>query len=226
MLQNSGLKKNDFRHEIRVPLQKLQYVEFNEWLRKSGLYLQKQFADRQIHSVYLDTAFLDDYQDNVSGMSNRGKTRFRWYNDDPSKMVLELKNKRGRLANKLIIPLDNPAAAFPFTRTASNDILKGHQRSRALTRELCLFPCLHVQYERAYYEIAPNIRMTMDTDIHYQKLFPIQTDYMRRSTVDVVVEFKYAIEDVKRATQLLSGMPGRVFRHSKYVVGVDTVCDL
>ena len=145
MLQNSDLKKNDFRHEIKVPLQKSQYVDFNEWLRQSGLSLQKTFADRQIHSVYLDTAFLDDYQDNVSGMSNRGKTRFRWYNDARSEMVLELKNKRGRLANKLVIPLDNPAAAFPFDRTVSNNILKGHQRSRALTRELCLFPCLHVE---------------------------------------------------------------------------------
>ena len=226
MSQNSGLQINDFRHEIKVPLQRLQYVDFSEWLMQSGLVLQKTFADRRIHSVYLDTAFLDDYQDNVSGMSKRGKIRFRWYNDERSKIVLELKNKRGRLANKLVIPLDNPTEAYPFDRTVSNGLLGCHRRSRALTREHCLFPCLHVQYERAYYEIAPNIRMTLDTDIHYQKLFPIQTHSMRRSNVDVVAEFKYAIEDAKRAAQLLSGMPGRVFRHSKYVVGVDTVCDL
>jgi hypothetical protein len=224
--QNSNLQLNEFRHELKVPFQQLQFFEFNEWLQHSGLYPRKQFPDRQVHSVYLDTASLNDYQDNVSGMSRRGKLRIRWYNDDLSSIVLELKNKRGRLANKLVITLDNPSGEAPFERDIANRILRSNERSRAVARQYSLFPSLHVQYERAYYEIAPGIRMTLDRHIRNQKLYPVKAHYMMKSVVDVVVEFKYPASEAKKAAQLLSGMPGRVFRHSKYVVGVDTVCDL
>lgn len=217
---------NDFRHELKVPFQQSQYVRFNEWLKQSGLHPRKQYPDRQIHSVYLDSADLDDYQDNVSGVSRRGKVRMRWYNDDRAGMVLELKNKRGRLANKLVIPLDNPAGEAPFDRATANRILHTNERSRAVAREHCLFPSLHVHYERAYYEIAPGIRMTLDRHIRYQKLYPVTARHVAKSVVDVVVEFKYPREQAAKAARLLAGMPGRVFRHSKYVVGVDTVCDL
>lgn len=226
MLQDSNSQLNDFRHELKVPFQQLQFADFNEWLQQSGLHARKQFPDRKIHSVYLDSASLDDYQDNVSGVSQRGKVRFRWYNEDRSNIVLELKNKRGRLASKLVIKLENPADEMPLDRGIANRLLRTNQRSRALVREYCLFPSLHVQYERAYYEIAPGIRMTVDRHIRYQRLYPVKAEYMPKSVVDVVVEFKYPTSEAKRAAHLLSGMPGRVFRHSKYVVGVDTVCDL
>jgi len=39
-----------------------------------------------------------------------------------------------------------------------------------------------------------------------------------------VVEFKTPVSLQPEMTQLLSGMPARVFRHSKYVVGMDVVC--
>lgn len=220
------MKKSDFRHEMKIPFQLTEYLEFSEWLNNSGLAPRKQFPDREIHSVYLDTADLDDYQDNIAGISKRGKTRLRWYNDERKKMVLELKNKQGRLANKLVIQLENSLAEWPFDRAVCNRLLRSHARSRAISRELCLFPCLHVQYQRAYYEIATGIRMTCDTDIFYQRLYPVRTEYVKRSVVDVVIEFKYAPEDSKEVRRLLSGMPGRVFRHSKYVVGIDTVCEL
>jgi SPX domain protein involved in polyphosphate accumulation len=224
--RDNNFQLNDFRHELKVPFQRLQYVEFNEWLQQSGLYPRKQFPDRQIHSVYLDSAALDDYQDNVSGISRRGKVRLRWYNDDRSNMVLELKNKRGRLANKLVIPLDNPAGETPFDRDSVNRLLRTNERSWSVVREYSVFPSLHAQYERSYYEIAPRIRMTLDRHIRYQKLYPVKAHHIAKSVVDVVVEFKYPTSEARRASQLLAGMPGRVFRHSKYVVGVDTVCDL
>lgn len=226
MPQRSNSHLNDFRHELKVPFQRLQYEEFESWLRRSGLRLNKQFPDRQIHSVYLDTSALDDYQDNVAGISRRGKLRFRWYNDATQDMVLEFKNKRGRLANKLVVALTNPSGEVPFERAIADRLLRSNARSMAVARQCHVFPSLHVQYQRAYYEIAPGIRMTLDRRIRYQKLYPIKSHSTTASIVEVVVELKYPTSEAKRAARLLTGMPGRVFRHSKYVIGVDTVCDL
>jgi SPX domain protein involved in polyphosphate accumulation len=224
--QSSNWRVNDFRHELKVPFEHMQFIEFQSWLQQSGLHPKKQFPDRKVHSVYLDTAMLDDYQDNVSGMSQRGKLRLRWYNDATEKVVLELKNKRGRLANKLVIELQNPCGDIPFERRISDRLLRSTEKSREIAKQHNLFPSLHVQYERAYFEIAPGIRMTLDKRIRYQKLYPLKTQSTTASAVEVVVEFKYPISEAAKAARLLTGMPGRIFRHSKYVIGVDTVCDL
>ena len=226
MPQSNSLQLNDFRYELKVPFQHAQFTEFESWLQRAGLHPVKQFADRSIHSVYLDTSDLDDYQDNVSGISQRGKLRIRWYNDATDKMVLELKNKRGKLANKLIIQLENPAGELPFDRSVSNRLLRSNERSLSIAKQYNLFPSLHVEYQRAYYELSAGIRMTIDRQMRYQKLYPIHSARATASVVDIVVEFKYPLGKQKKAAELLAGMPGRVFRHSKYVIGVDTVCDL
>ena len=226
MSQNGSSHLNDYRHELKIPLQRGQLAEFESWLRSSGLRLQEQFPDRQIHSVYLDTAALDDYQDNVAGISRRGKVRMRWYNDATKDMVLELKNKRGRLANKLVVNLSNPKGETPFDRRITERLLRSTERSSTLARQLHLFPSLYVHYYRSYYEIAPNIRMTLDRQIRYRKLYPVISQAITASVVETVVEFKYPASEAKKVSQLLQGMPARVFRHSKYVVGIDTVCNL
>lgn len=226
MLNNNAPQINDFRFELKVPYQTREYAEFDSWIRGAGLHPIKQYADRDIHSVYLDTSDLDDYQDNVSGMSKRGKIRLRWYNDDTQNTVLELKNKRGKLANKLIVRLENPGGDYPFDRATCDRLLRSADRSHSLALQCHLFPSLHVHYQRAYYELSPGIRMTVDRNIRYQKLYPILSSAVTPSLVDIVIEFKYPQTEARRASELLQGMPGRVFRHSKYVIGVDTVCDL
>ena len=42
----------------------------------------KQYPDRVINSIYMDTVNYDFAKDNISGISNRKKIRFRWYNQD------------------------------------------------------------------------------------------------------------------------------------------------
>lgn len=57
------------RYEIKVPLQRFQFFEFERYLRCSGLFLREAFPPRQVQSVYLDSTSFDDYHDNVSGIS-------------------------------------------------------------------------------------------------------------------------------------------------------------
>jgi SPX domain protein involved in polyphosphate accumulation len=217
---------NPWRYELKLPLQRNQYAELDAWLLHSGVHRESTYPSRTVHSVYLDTAELDDYQDNVAGISKRGKIRLRWYDDSREGIVLELKNKRGRMANKLVVPLQNPKALEPLERHVVNQLLRSAERSSAFTRQCNLFPSLHVCYQREYYQIGAEIRMTVDRDIRYQRLYPIRSARLANSVVDRVVEIKFPPHRLRDASRLLEGMPARVFRHSKYVIGVDSVCDL
>jgi len=53
----------------------------------------KIFPDRYISSLYLDTINFDFAKNNISGISDRKKIRFRWYNNNISEINMEEKNK-------------------------------------------------------------------------------------------------------------------------------------
>jgi hypothetical protein len=217
---------NPYRFELKVPLEGREYELFYHWLRQAGLATSPVYPDRRVNSVYLDSADLGDYQDNVAGISRRGKLRLRWYDQRLQDMVLEFKNKRGRLANKLVVPLENSGQLEPVDRHGVARLLRSHDRGAALLRQGLLFPSLRVSYSRSYFELSPGIRMTVDRDIRYQRLYPMRGAALSRSPVPWVIEIKHPPELRERASRLLEGIPGRVFRHSKYVIGVDSVCDL
>ena len=55
---------------------------------------KKYYFPRQINSLYLDTLNYDYAKDNINGVNERKKIRFRWYNDDYENIFLEEKKKR------------------------------------------------------------------------------------------------------------------------------------
>ncbi|MFT5483242.1 MAG: SPX domain protein involved in polyphosphate accumulation [Halieaceae bacterium] len=226
MSASNNSKTTPWRCELKIPLQYRQYVNFDRWLVDNGIRRDKPYADRVVHSVYLDSADFDDYLDNVSGISARGKIRLRWYNDAVDGLVVELKNKRGKLSQKELIQLQNCTGRAPLDSSDVRLALRSHPRSAQLARQLALFPTLHARYSRSYYEISSGIRMTVDSDICYQRLYPMASRHLAHSAVDRVIEIKYSQSRQADVASILQGMPARIFRHSKYVIGVDSVCDL
>ena len=61
---------------------------------------KKFYFPRQINSLYLDTLNYDYAKDNINGVNERKKIRFRWYNDDYENIFLEEKKKRSFLVSK------------------------------------------------------------------------------------------------------------------------------
>ena len=61
---------------------------------------KKYYFPRQINSLYLDTLNYDYAKDNINGVNERKKIRFRWYNDDYENIFLEEKKKRSFLVSK------------------------------------------------------------------------------------------------------------------------------
>ena len=224
-LSNSDISHDvlsEFRYETKIPLEKGQYIELQAWLLGALYKPRETFPRRAIHSVYCDDVNLNNYFENVSGISDREKVRLRWYNDDLEKIALERKLKTNKLNRKDIVRLKNPSGARPDTIPAvlalfaENDIEHQFDMDR-------MKPIIEIGYDRDYFELAPGIRLTLDTNITTRRLNPAPSEWKTRSPVFAVMEIKYPPALASIAKDSMKGIPFRIFRHSKYVIGVDSV---
>ncbi len=215
-------QNEEYRYEIKIPLQMDQFVEFESSLKGLCLYPKKVYQDRTIHSIYLDTPLFKSYNDNVSGAGNRVKIRFRYYDNDIKNVRLEYKIKNNKASTKKVIDIKNEDGLDLTVADNIKEIV--HQNSKISKDICCHYPVLEVGYKRSYFEISKDIRMTIDRDIKYRKLYPQKNSFFVSSPVYSVIEFKYPLSKQSELKKLLYNLPFRIFRHSKYVIGVDTVC--
>ena len=223
MPDSGDLSSNRFRHETKLPLQCEQYQELRPALIRLGLYPRRTHADRRVHPIYLDTPEFDDYQDSVSGMARRRKTRFRWYGEDSAHMALEVKRKKNKTSMKSLFQLGNREGIIPKYRHLLRSLDTQNPDQLPAVIASLYRPVLEVDYRRSYFELRPGIRMTIDQQIQYRRLSPTVSWQTKRSPVDYVVEFKYPVGRATEFRHLLRDLLFRVFRQSKYVVGMDTV---
>jgi len=215
--------KGKSRFERKLPLERFQYQELAAAFRVLGVYPKRTYSDREIHSVYLDTVALDCYASSVSGVSRRFKLRVRWYQNETMSLFLEVKRKNNKVSTKQQCHIVNSD--------------EGIQRNKLWLQQLAVKnrdvfppgivgvyqPVLEVSYQRSYFQFSSGIRMTVDRNIRYRRLVPNPLHSMENSPVDYVVEFKYPVDQINAFGDLLRNIPFRLFRHSKYVVGLDTV---
>ena len=82
----------------------------------SKFLFKKKYKKRIVNSIYLDNEFMQNYSDNLSGISKRSKIRLRYYNEDleiktnlNNKFNLEVKIKNNQVVNKKIHSLSLPS---------------------------------------------------------------------------------------------------------------------
>lgn len=89
---------NNERIEKKFVLGKHEEDNLEKILITNGF--KKHYFPRQINSLYLDTLKFNFAKDNIDGVSERKKIRFRWYNDNYDNIFLEEKKKRSFLVSK------------------------------------------------------------------------------------------------------------------------------
>jgi hypothetical protein len=138
-------------------------------------------------------------------------------------MVLELKRKKNKITTKHLFQMQNPSRLIPRDQCSLQSLVTENSDQFPAGVAGLYRPVLEVNYKRSYFELKPGIRMTIDREIRYRKLSPTVSCQMKCSPVDYVVEFKYPVGQESEFGHLLRDLPFRFFRHSKYVVGIDTV---
>jgi len=202
-----------------------------------------QNGSYQVHSIYFETPFLDDYRDKDGSYLTRKKMRVRWYeehNQVPEKAWLEIKNKRNQLISKERVKISAEAYRLLVER---GEVLHLISDSSIVTKDkptisrFCRLylrghyhPYVLVTYKRTAYlgDYLMPIRITFDRDIHATwtndlfrnseaGLTPIRNDNA------VVMEVKFNGQMPWWFTNMLKMFNLRRDTFSKYANSVDAV---
>lgn len=217
------------RYEVKFVARATELHRLLAWVRVAKARFTEPFPLRQVNNVYFDTFDHFAFVENLSGASARSKVRFRWYGevDEPEWGTLEVKRRRTGVGWKLSYPVGPvPVAGAPWHlfRHALRDQLPGEAR---LWLDANPLPVLINRYRRRYFLSGDGrVRLTIDWDqrVYDQRVSASPNLTNRANLPDtLVVELKFDRADRKIANRYAQGIPLRLSRNSKYVIGVQAI---
>jgi hypothetical protein len=196
------------RIERKFVMTKGQCVLAESRLKSIGF--RRLYDSRAVSSIYFDDNDHSCLRANVDGSPSRDKIRFRTYDGDYERSVIETKHKRGVIGYKTIYKLDGKA-------TSQNHLI-------SLGKSWCdtnlldvLAPSSRVDYIRSYY-IRGQFRATIDYKIRSSRIAGKKN--ITSAMYDYsVIEFKYPVdsdEQFRSLYQIFSDIAIRNTKSSKY----------
>jgi SPX domain protein involved in polyphosphate accumulation len=221
------LSVGEARQEIKFVARGSELEGICHYLRLSDGAFSKHYPDRLVNSVYYDSFDYRAYAENLSGVSERNKLRYRWYGPAalPQAGTLELKCKRNHLGWKFQSKISTaPSKKNATWRQITQKIRKEVPSHARLLLDFSPQPVLINRYHRRYFISADGkIRATVDTQqaVYDQRhrSFPNITQPINHPDL-LILEYKFAEKDRGLVSRWLGDIPLRRSRHSKYVVGL------
>ena len=153
----------------------------------------KAYPNREVTSIYFDTQSLSFCMDNINGVRDRIKFRYRFYNDSLLNGVLEAKLKKGFIGfKKSYSVLDGLTIKFfgSDIKLIDTDQIANFIRDKF---QIILRPASTVSYLRSYFEHPAGMRLTMDKNISSFPCLRVGRGSIRCSQ-SPVMEIKYPPE--------------------------------
>ncbi len=218
-----------YRYEVKFVAPTIRRSAVDSWVRTHGAGFRVAYPPRRINNVYFDDHDLRTFDENLTGISRRTKVRFRWYgasHEEPPG-TLELKFKRNRLGWKENFRIPSlRIAGEPWSQILRK--LRGQLpvEGRAWI-DAHPQPVLVNTYWRRYFVSSDGrVRVTVDEDQQvYDQRFHASPNLTSRANLPdaLIVEVKGDSDDYALVGRAIQGIPLRVGRHSKYVVGVQSI---
>ena len=199
------------------------------WLRSHWCKFEEHYPDRNVRSIYFDNFSLSTYENNLTGVSDRFKLRYRWYGESllPGRGALEVKRRINSLGWKSVdqISLQKINSEHYWSQITAAITAKCSSEARSILRSLNC-PIATIGYKRKYFiSRVGGVRATVDTDQFYIRQFG-QSVYSRKARplmpAMMTLEFKCANSDASLLPEILSTVPLRLTKNSKYVNAVNS----
>lgn len=216
----------ELRYEKKFVISEMSLSEIESLIKHNPTIFSEIFYKRKVNNIYLDSLSLDNYNENVAGVSQRLKIRIRWYGNTFGMIknpFLELKIKNNELGKKLSFQLVN----FNLNKNLSQEFLKKiFLKSNLpdwLTEKLRLYyPTLINSYKRKYFlSCNKKYRITLDNDLVFYKIKNNSFNEKIENKTDCILEIKCFFKDYDGISNISSYFPFRLIAHSKYVRGID-----
>ena len=211
----ADLQTKKYRYERKYIIDRIYGYKLLSELHKKNF--KKRYNDRHVNNIYLDNSNFNSISENFDGLSNRKKTRIRWYGEKFVKndKFLEFKIKNEFLNTKKIYYLSNSklnslleinnffTSQLNFARHGNNNAFK-----QITGLEPKLFNC----YLRSYFtNMDEDIRITIDKNIFYYS--PVTKMSHRESKLVIEVKYEKEMRFINNFNYL------NYTRYSKYVKG-------
>ena len=218
------------RQEIKFVTNRLNYGLVEQWLKLHPLGFHEAYPERIVNNVYFDSFELAAYDENLAGVSQRTKVRYRWYGNsqEPAAGRLEIKQKRNQYGWKQIFNVsESPWQPGSNWTDVRNSIVRQGGGNSSVWLEQNPVAVMINRYLRYYYLSACNrIRITLDFNQQvWDQRYHSYPSFAREANLPetFVVECKCDRSEHELAKQVLLGMPIRVSRHSKYMNAVSAI---
>lgn len=226
--QNEG--GDEERHEVKFAAYSVHYDALLHWVRMHAAGFVRTYPERRVNNVYFDTADYRAFSENLAGVSERSKLRYRWYGDSegPAPGALEVKQRRNHFGWKKRYAVPEapwqPGDSWHRVRAAIRATLPMEGR---LWFDQAQHPVMINRYTREYFATTDGeLRLTLDREQGvWDQRMAAAPNFTRRAILQdtLVVEIKFPRSARHRATGVLSEIPVRVGRHSKYMNAVRSI---
>ena len=217
MLENS-------RYELKFVTYDVNYFLIKHWIKMSQHNFFREYNNRIVNNIYFDSLNFKSFSDNVDGQSKRVKTRYRWYGkfEKQSYGNMEFKIKRNVFGYKKTYNVkDLIIDEKKDFRYINNKIFN------ELPQDIGIFfkqndnPQIINQYEREYFKTKnQKFRVTIDKNIKIFDQRKSNTPNISRKTISqnyIVLEIKFDRKSRKDIEDLISNIPIRISKNSKYI---------
>jgi hypothetical protein len=188
------------------------------------------YPPRYVNNLYLDSAGLENYHDNVTGMRERRKVRIRWYGDLFGKIeepTLEFKVKDGLVGTKVGYPFAPFILGEGFCHRYYRDVLREAGLSAEVEHGLRgLHVVLCNRYRRWYYATRDGrFRLTVDVEMTFLHVKRTCNHFVHKRVdhSNIIVELKYDKPWDVQAERVARALPFSMTKYSKYVTGIEQV---
>ena len=207
------------RFERKWILKDGDYLKLINSLLRSNFFFRTQYSKRKVNSLYFDNYKLKSIRENLDGVSNKKKTRLRWYGDHRYLInpILEIKSKRGYETKKESFKI-NKLDKMSYLELKSLETIVD-EINKVTKSKNRLYPILTTHYERQYFISNQNkVRATVDYNLESVFLKNLSELQLRKKYFpECILELKYSTKIDRLVRQKLNEMTLRLSKNSKFV---------
>jgi SPX domain protein involved in polyphosphate accumulation len=224
---------NNYRFEKKFIIPERLTPSIEEVVKSNSALMRKIFCPRFINNIYFDNSRFKFFFENIDGVSERMKTRIRWYGNLKGRIkkpVLEFKQKHGLTGSKTSIALPSFDLKDIYHPGFLRSLFKNSNLDmRKKELMLSLTPSLINRYQRKYFlSFDQKFRVTLDNHLKY---YPVSSPEQLSScglkdSLSMIMELKYSPIYQLESNNITQEFPFRVIKNSKYVRGIQIVYNL
>ena len=204
----------------------LNYKDVAIIIKKLKYIFIKNFPSRKINNIYLDDIDRSNYYNSIEGISNRYKTRIRWYGNFygiAKSPKLEIKSKRNQTGFKNSYKLKD----FKLNKYINNENkLIENIKDNVDNNIFLILKDKEIasinNYERDYFiSFDKKFRITIDYNINFShlKFNKIISNRLKNITL---IEIKCEEKNIKHLDRISNELPFKISRFSKYTEGIES----